>query len=63
PEQSKLLIRAQRMRDELRDLKVADILDTGLHEWLTDTIMETNRLAMAVGQAYGFGGPVAAEAG
>jgi uncharacterized alpha-E superfamily protein len=60
PDQSRLLIRAQMMRDDLRELSVESILSAGLHEWLTDTIVETNRLAMSTAAAYGFDRPLEA---
>lgn len=58
PEQSRLLMRAQRLRDDLRELSVEDIMTSGLHEWLTETIVETNQLAISTAEAYGFVRPL-----
>ncbi|NVO24593.1 alpha-E domain-containing protein [Donghicola mangrovi] len=45
---------AREIRDRLRVADAHDIIDFGLHEWLTDMIMETNKLANALGESYGF---------
>ena len=58
PKQSQVLIRTQRLLDEMRELSVEEIMNHGLHEWLTETIVETNMIAGSISAAYGFDRPV-----
>jgi uncharacterized alpha-E superfamily protein len=45
---------ARATRDKLRSADAHSIIDFGLHEWLTEMISETNQLANALGESYGF---------
>ncbi|MGB0499416.1 MAG: alpha-E domain-containing protein, partial [Rubricella sp.] len=56
--QKRVYIRARRSLDELNEETAAGVLSYGLHEWLTETIVETNTLAGDIGTAYGFTAPV-----
>ncbi|MBN2905364.1 MAG: alpha-E domain-containing protein [Rhodobacteraceae bacterium] len=47
---------AQTLRDQTAGTRVADIINQGLHEWLTDFIGALNTLAIEIGDAYGFDG-------
>ncbi|MEM9144594.1 MAG: alpha-E domain-containing protein [Pseudomonadota bacterium] len=48
--------KAYAMVARLDDMSVEDIFQFGLHEFLTERIQENNLLAMAIADAYGFGG-------
>lgn len=54
-------IRAAESLSRLQDHTVDDIIQFGLHEWLTERVSENNRLAVAIADGYGFGVPVRAE--
>ncbi len=45
---------ARQTRDKLRVADAHAIIDYGLHEWLTEMIMDTNQLANSLGESYGF---------
>ena len=55
PVQQALADRARAARDRLRATDVDAIFSQGLHDWLTDFIVETNLMAEATSSAFGFG--------
>lgn len=55
PVQQELLETARRAEAQLAGTTVEDIFDVGLHDWLTEHIISTNRLALATSSAFGFG--------
>ena len=57
PHQRALLDHARDMLVRLQVLQVEQIIAFGLHEWLTNQIIEINVLAGEIAQAYGFNGP------
>ncbi|MEO1551224.1 MAG: alpha-E domain-containing protein [Pseudomonadota bacterium] len=59
--QRAVLNRAYAMRDALHRLSVDEIIEFGLHEWLTERIAEANMLATEISKAYGFDAPLEAE--
>ncbi len=54
--QNMVRARAQAVHGQLMRLTVEQIIAAGLHEWLTDIIVETNRMAGELAGAYGFNG-------
>ncbi|MEO0620807.1 MAG: alpha-E domain-containing protein [Pseudomonadota bacterium] len=48
--------KAYAMQGRLDDMTVDEIFSFGLHEFLTERIQENNVLALAIADAYGFGG-------
>ncbi|WP_316012878.1 alpha-E domain-containing protein [Roseobacter sp. HKCCA0434] len=56
--QSEALRRATELQSRLEQLTVEQIIGNGLHEWLTETIVELNTLASEIAQVYGFNGPM-----
>lgn len=52
---------ARDMLSRLEALSVEQIIAHGLHEWLTNQILEVNILGGVLAEAYGFNGPVAVE--
>lgn len=57
-EQAAVFNRVRRVRDDLLETGVDGILHHGLHEWLTNTIVETSMIAGDFAQAFGFLGPM-----
>lgn len=55
PVQQELLATAQTVEAQMRSTSVEDIFHIGLHDWLTEYIIKTNRLALATSSAFGFG--------
>ena len=49
------------LRDDLRQASLDGIFAFGLHEYLTDMIIRSNKLAIAIGSDFGFG-PILDEA-
>lgn len=60
PDQQALLARVHGHQQMFDGLDVSDIFATGLHEWLTAFIRETNVLATTTAVAFGFG-PVSTD--
>lgn len=52
--QRKVADLARKTRDKLRSADPHEIIDYGLHEWLTEMIVDTNELANLLGESYGF---------
>jgi hypothetical protein len=46
----------------MSQISALEIIDKGLHEWLTEMIVETNQLGIELADAYGFFEPVKADA-
>ena len=55
PVQQALAARARAAHDRLRATNVDAIFARGLHDWLTDFIVETNLMAQETSSAFGFG--------
>jgi uncharacterized alpha-E superfamily protein len=62
PDQLRVLNRARRMRDDILETTVDDVLARGLHEWLTETIVDTNMFAGELAASFGFLGPLDSQA-
>lgn len=56
--QQTLCTHAKELRQRVRDADAHEIISYGLHEWLTEMIMETNQLAVELSESYGFFSPV-----
>jgi uncharacterized alpha-E superfamily protein len=63
PVQQQLAQSAMNTTEKLRATKVDDIFETGLHDWLTNFIVDTNKMAQAASSAFGFGVDLAQNAG
>ncbi|PRY85395.1 alpha-E domain-containing protein [Donghicola tyrosinivorans] len=55
------LAKAERLLNDMSQLSALEIIDKGLHEWLTEMIVETNQLGIELADAYGFFEPVKAD--
>ncbi|UWR00291.1 alpha-E domain-containing protein [Rhodobacteraceae bacterium S2214] len=55
PQQTALLQRVRSDYTALMDLTTGDVFAKGLHEWLTQFIMDTNNRAVETANAFGFG--------
>ncbi len=55
PLQRQMTERVARAEQKLRATSTDEIFETGLHDWLTAFITETNETALAVSDAFGFG--------
>ncbi|NRB34997.1 MAG: alpha-E domain-containing protein [Rhodobacteraceae bacterium] len=58
--QSDLVNRLQALQERLSTTNLDAIFTYGLHEWLTDFIIEVNNLAVAIGDAFSFHPPAPA---
>ena len=63
PVQQKLASDAAFALKTLRNTTIEEIFDHGLHDWLTDFIVETNKMAQATCSAFGFGVDIAVNEG
>jgi uncharacterized alpha-E superfamily protein len=55
PVQQQLADDARAYKDRLRATTIDEIFSFGLHDWLTDFIVDTNNMAQRTSQAFGFG--------
>lgn len=55
PVQQQLAHEARAAEDKLRAMDIDEIFNHGLHDWLTDFIVNTNQMAQKTSSAFGFG--------
>lgn len=58
PAQQACLAAARQLGDQVHGRSVEDIIAVGLHEWLTQRIIDVNCIALGIADAYGFNGQI-----